>query len=111
MVDYEFNIFSYIINWMGSDKMSNEKGLLERLAELAHEQWVEWSKSIAESIQRLIDLNRTGGLNIDAVRLLTNELGRLERWEKLWIPYNELSEEMKEEDRKYARKVLKELQK
>ena len=31
MVDYEFNIFSYIINWMGSDKMSNEKGLLERL--------------------------------------------------------------------------------
>ena len=32
---------------------------------------------------------------------------RLERWESLWIPYEELSEEMKESDRVYAERVLK----
>jgi hypothetical protein len=31
---------------------------------------------------------------------------RKDRWNKLFIPYSELSEEMKEHDRKWARKVL-----
>ncbi len=59
--------------------------LLERLAELEHEQWVYWSKGIADDVSP----------------------HRLERWERLWaLPYAELSEEYKEDDRLHARKVL-----
>lgn len=59
---------------------------IERLAALEHEQWVKWSKDIASKEK------------------LSPE--RLERWKALWIPYNELSEEMREHDRKWARRVL-----
>lgn len=62
------------------------KKFLEELAKLEHEQWIEWSKSIAKSEE------------------ISKE--RLERWKKYWVPYEELPEEVKEEDRKYARKVL-----
>lgn len=59
---------------------------LEKLAELEHEQWVEWSKNIAktEHISKK----------------------RLQRWDKLWVDYWGLTEKEKEQDRKYARKVL-----
>lgn len=60
--------------------------MLEELAEIEHEQWIAWSNNIASREN------------------LSKE--RLERWEKLWIPYSELSEEMKEENRKWARKVV-----
>ena len=63
-----------------------EKEMIKKLAELEHEQWCFWSKDIAST-----------GLN---------DL-RLERWKKLWIPYNELPEEMKREDRLWAERVLK----
>ncbi len=59
---------------------------LEKLAELEHIQWIEWSKNIAST------------------EVISQE--RLERWKKLWIPYNELTEEQKEQDRIYARKIL-----
>ena len=60
--------------------------LIEKLAYLEHEQWMAWSKDIASK------------------ELLTNK--RLERWKKLWVPFYELSEEMKEKDRAWAKKVL-----
>lgn len=60
--------------------------LIEALADLEHEQWIEWSKSLAQ--------------NED----LSPE--RVARWEKLWIPYALLTEEQKEQDRVYARKAL-----
>jgi len=65
---------------------TKENLLVEKLAELEHEQWMEWSKHIAgrESISE----------------------GRYQRWCKQWIPYKDLTEEEKEQDRKYARKVL-----
>jgi len=65
--------------------VSSKDDLLEMLAEIEHEQWMQWSKSVAPEVSK----------------------ERQERWKKLWIPYADLSEEMKEEDRKYARKVLK----
>jgi hypothetical protein len=60
--------------------------LLEKLAAEAHEQWMVWSKKIAEEEK------------------LTPE--RLERWQKLWVPYDQLTEEQKEADRERARKIL-----
>ncbi len=65
-------------------KVSSNNELLEKLSDIEHQQWMEWSKSVAPEVSE----------------------ERRKRWEKLWIPYADLSEEMKEEDRKYARKVL-----
>lgn len=61
--------------------------LTERLAEIEHEQFVEWSKAIAKDFS------------------IPNE--RLQRWLNLWnTPYENLSEEWKKPDREYARRVL-----
>ncbi|QIC06129.1 hypothetical protein GOP56_11220 [Brevibacillus sp. 7WMA2] len=60
------------------------KEIIEKLADLEHEQWVKWSKSVAHEVS----------------------LERRERWQAYWIPYSALSEEIKEQDRVWARKVL-----
>lgn len=60
--------------------------LRELLAELEHQQWIVWSVQIAETEH------------------ISEE--RRERWKKLWRPYNELNEEEKDQDRKWADKVL-----
>ncbi|WP_177209077.1 hypothetical protein [Natronobacterium haloterrestre] len=69
--------------------MSKEQTLRERLAALEHRQWMEWSQHLA------------------AEEDLSDD--RLKRWESLWIPYAELSEEMKDHDREWADKVLDEV--
>lgn len=71
--------------------MKKENSLLEQLASLEHEQWMEWAKSLMKNE------------NISE--------SRKERWEKLFIPYSELSEESKEQDRVYARKIISILKK
>lgn len=60
--------------------------LVEKLAELEHNQWIEWSKSLTR----------------------TEELSdrRLLRWAMLWLPYEELTERQKEQDRVWARKSI-----
>jgi HEPN domain-containing protein len=60
--------------------------LLESLSELEHKQWMAWAKDLLKK-EDLSD-------------------NRKERWEKLFVPYKNLSEDMKKEDRKYAQKVL-----
>lgn len=59
--------------------------LLEELADLEHQQWMHWSQYVAE--------------NHDIPD------GLQEKWEENWRPYQDLSEELKEKDRKWARKV------
>ena len=63
-----------------------EKQLLEKLADLEHNQWWEWSR----------DLSRKEKLSKE----------RLDRWDKLWTLYKFLSEKSKEQDRVYARKII-----
>jgi len=60
--------------------------LLEQLAALEHEQWMEWARSLSESETLSPD--------------------RLKRWAEFMVPYDELSEEAKEHDRKWALKVI-----
>lgn len=58
----------------------------EALASLEHSQWMAWSQDIA-----------------------TNEPispERLSRWAALWVPYEDLTEAQKEQDRVWADKVL-----
>lgn len=49
---------------------------LEAVAAIEHEQWVEWSQDVAE--------------------LMPDHDPRLDRWEKYWVPYHMLDEDMKE---------------
>ena len=60
--------------------------LVEKLADLEHEQWMKWSDDISKKEK------------------LTEE--RYWRWRRLWVPYEELTEEQKDQDRVWARKVL-----
>jgi len=63
-----------------------ESILLEKLAELEHIQWMNWTKNVLENEK----ISKT----------------TIQRWKGYLIPYNELPEEIKELDRNYARKVL-----
>lgn len=61
------------------------KELLNGLAEIEHEQWMTWATSVIGEVS----------------------LKRAARWDKEYMkPYEELSEEVKELDRKWARKVI-----
>lgn len=64
--------------------------LLETLADLEHQQWMDWANTLMAKEPNL-----------------TPE--RIERWKKCMVPYSELTEEMKEFDRIWARKILKAL--
>lgn len=59
--------------------------LITELAKLEHEQWMVWSQELAKN-EKFSD-------------------ERLERWRKLWIPYEQLSNEQKRSDIMWARKV------
>jgi hypothetical protein len=64
----------------------DRKNLLEALSWYEHLQWMDWSKSLAES--ECLSSNR------------------MKRWQGLWIPYNELTEEQKDQDRIRAREIM-----
>ena len=66
--------------------MTNEKELLEKLSTLEHEQWVSWAQEILKK-ECISDETKT-------------------RWEKYFIPYSDLSESIKNQDRFFAEKAL-----
>jgi hypothetical protein len=67
-------------------KTLTDDEIIESLAELEHEQWMAWANTIMQT-EKISD-------------------NRCARWASLMIPYSELSEEMKEHDRVWARKAL-----
>jgi hypothetical protein len=105
-------------------RLSKEQ-MLEELADIEHEQWIEWSKNIAGQLKELDDLiwayqdckfsvvpsDRSKQLVDDpmyAYDVRRKLIERLKRWEKLQnTPYADLTEEQKEQDRVYARKCLR----
>jgi len=80
-----------LIKMKSSNQLKQVVSLREKLVELEHNQWIYWSKSIA---------------NTNSIPEI-----RLNRWKKLWKPYNKLLEKDKEQDRTWADKVLKILKK
>ena len=58
--------------------------LIETLARVEHEQWMHWSQTVAAEVPA-------------ATR---------EKWRHSWVPYQDLTDELKEADRVWARKVL-----
>ncbi len=59
-------------------------GLLEALAEIEHQQWQHWSQAVAPEVSPSTQC----------------------KWQDSWKPYPLLTEELKENDRVWARKVL-----
>lgn len=74
-------------NEMCNSILEEKDDVVEKLADLEHKQWMSWAKNIL----------KTENINDE----------RAKRWKDLFVPYNELTEEMKELDREWARKVLK----
>ena len=64
--------------------------MIDRLAEIEHRQWIQWAKTLIE---------KEPGISQE----------RRERWAKLMVPYDELTEEWKEYDREWARHMLREV--
>jgi hypothetical protein len=73
------------------------KELIEKLAELEHEQWMDYTKYLSQNIPK--------GLDYEDAPIYE----WIDRWKKSWVPYKDLSEKQKEKDRVYARKVMKEV--
>jgi len=64
--------------------MNNE--VVDIIASVIHDAWVEWSRTLAYE------------------EALSPQ--RLERWKTLWVSFDELRERWKEEDRKFAERVI-----
>lgn len=58
--------------------------LVEKLAQVSHEQWVRWAKQIQDEVSP----------------------ERRARWQQFFVAYEELPEEVKEVDRVYAQDFL-----
>jgi hypothetical protein len=69
---------------MNTTLPSPNDDLVEALAALEHEQWMHWSRATAPKV-------------------LT---GIQDKWRMSWVNYPELTEELKEADRVWARKVV-----
>lgn len=67
--------------------MTGETSILERLASLEHEQWWRWALNLMQTEP-----------NISAERIA--------RWKESMVPYAQLTEENKDHDRIWARRVL-----
>ena len=68
---------------MKTPKLTPPEELVEALAEIEHEQWVHWSQTVAGEVSAVTR----------------------DKWRRSWVAYAELTDEVKETDRVWARKV------
>ncbi|WP_407391784.1 hypothetical protein [Methanobrevibacter sp.] len=85
-----------------------DEDILEKLSELEHVQWCEWAGSISKYLDSLLAIidKSDAELSDEDKLIVLNAHEKLEKWDKLMIPYSDLSEDEKEKDRAYARKAL-----
>jgi len=69
--------------------MNNSNTTLEKVSSEIHSMWISWAKKMVQEEKNI-------------------SKERIERWEKeCFLPYQELSQEMKEMDRKFAKRIIK----
>ncbi|WP_298501154.1 hypothetical protein [uncultured Methanobrevibacter sp.] len=81
--------------------------LEEKLANLEHEQWCDWSKSVSKDIKKLIDLIDIEKLDKSDKDFVESQIRRVDNWNSYWVDYDDLDDDVKEKDRIYARKVIR----
>ncbi|HMP82112.1 MAG TPA: hypothetical protein PKA41_05320 [Verrucomicrobiota bacterium] len=69
---------------MSKPPLKEADELLEALAEIEHAQWLHWSRAVAGDVAT-------------ATR---------DKWQRSWVDYAELNDELKEADRVWARKIV-----
>jgi hypothetical protein len=79
---FDFLIDDKALNFNGEVGVQSD---LERLAEIEHDQWMTWTKTVAAR----------GEVSAEQIA----------KWAVNWKPYDELTDEVKEYDREWARKV------
>ncbi|WP_292885722.1 hypothetical protein [Methanobrevibacter sp. UBA212] len=81
---------------------------LEKLAEAEHVQWCEWADALSRELSSLLEIieRHECDLSDEEHLLFLKVKGRLDRWDRLMVPYSDLPEDEKEKDRVYARKIL-----
>lgn len=80
LVELWFALKDALVNLEAMERLLD----IERLAHLEHEQWMAWSKTVAHEVSP----------------------ERQKRWEALWISYDYLTQQEREQDRIWARKIL-----
>ncbi len=75
--------------------MTTKEEIIEKLAELEHEQWMKWSQSLCQKV-----------LTHDVYSTGREMFLKHQSWLNCWKSYDELTEEQKEQDRIWARKVF-----
>jgi len=73
------------------DELLNFYRLRNMLGEAMHDIWVDTTKAIAKEEQLSLE--------------------RMKRWQEYWVPFEKLSEDVKEMDRKLADKIIEVLKK
>ena len=72
--------------------MNSSGVLVEKVSSEVHAMWMSWAKNLIEEEKNL-------------------SKERVRRWnEECFLPYEDLSEEMKELDRKFAKRILKKIE-
>jgi hypothetical protein len=74
---------------------------IEAIAELEHEQWLVWTRSVDKELKRIAYLINQRKV-IEAEEVLYDLRNK---WYKNWRPYKELDEKTKDLDRFWAKKV------
>ena len=85
-----------------------EDDILEKLADMEHRQWCEWSASVSKEMFLLVNIldKFENDLTEDEKLAISRIKDKLARWDNLNVDYSELPEDEKEKDRVYARKIL-----
>ena len=86
--------------------VKSQRHIREWLAEIEHEQWVHWAKNILPELQGLTRHHLPYGREVEAGNCGCEICQRIKRWERLFIPYSDLTEEQKDQDRVWADKSL-----
>lgn len=81
-------------SFKATEVMGNTE-FLEELAALEHEQWEHWSRTVWSRLNESKS-DYDGAVALDLER----------RWKPNWKPYAELPDDVKEHDRKWARKII-----
>ena len=76
--------------------------LREQLSEQEHIQWESWTHALSQDLKKIKQLIEDH--KFTAASYLIGSI--LNRWHRRWKPYSYLTEELKDEDRKWADQVL-----
>lgn len=76
--------------------------MIEKIAQIEHLQWTEWSKSMTQFLLEI----KTLSANPEIQEKIDKKIST---WQKTWTDYSQLSEEEKEKDREWAVKILESL--